>query len=285
MKVLAPACVVFLAVFAYGTRERNRVWLTDEALWKDVTEKSPRNGRGLMNYGLTLMAKADYAGALDYFNRALAFTPNYYILEINMGIAYGAINNSAQAEAHFTRAISLAPTEASPHNFYGRWLCGVNRTPEGVAQLRAALQLNPDLMDARYTLMQVLANSGDQAGLRAAAQDTLARFPGDPTATSWLARAASVKPVEMTPEDYLATSLSFFRAGRFADCVQAAKQAIQLRPDYAEAWNNVGACYNSLSQWDQGIEACRQAIRFKPDFPLAKNNLAWAESQKAKTGH
>ena len=55
--------VLILIGNAYGTYQRNTVWKTDEALWKDCVEKSPKNGRGLMNYGLALMARADYAGA------------------------------------------------------------------------------------------------------------------------------------------------------------------------------------------------------------------------------
>src|SRR6266550_6507658 len=42
----------------YATFQRNKVWNTEETLWRDVTIKSPRNPRGLMNYGNTLMTKA-----------------------------------------------------------------------------------------------------------------------------------------------------------------------------------------------------------------------------------
>ena len=56
----------------------------------------------------------------------------------------------------------------------------------------------------------------------------------------------------------------------------------QINPVYAEAWNNLGACYNSISEWDKGIAAEQQAIRLKPDFQLAKNNLAWGQDQKRK---
>src|SRR6185295_9658913 len=64
-----------LAAAAAGTHQRNVVWRNEESLWRDVTVKSPQNGRGLMNYGLTLMAKSDYEGALDYFHRAQRFVP------------------------------------------------------------------------------------------------------------------------------------------------------------------------------------------------------------------
>lgn len=68
---VGAAVVLALAAYAYGTRERNKVWRSDETLWFDVTRKSPKNGRGLMNYGLALMARADYAGG-TIFHRCLA---------------------------------------------------------------------------------------------------------------------------------------------------------------------------------------------------------------------
>ena len=50
---------LFLCGNGYATFQRNKVWNTEETLWRDVTIKSPRNPRGLMNYGNTLMAKGD----------------------------------------------------------------------------------------------------------------------------------------------------------------------------------------------------------------------------------
>ena len=56
------------------------------ALWKDVTEKSPRNGRGWMNYGLTQMGEAKYVEASHAFDEALKTVPFYPTLHINIGI-------------------------------------------------------------------------------------------------------------------------------------------------------------------------------------------------------
>src|SRR5262249_5683998 len=46
----ALGCMLLL--LAAGTRRRNAVWRSEESLWRDVTLKSPGNGRGWMNYGL-----------------------------------------------------------------------------------------------------------------------------------------------------------------------------------------------------------------------------------------
>jgi Flp pilus assembly protein TadD len=55
--------------------------------------------------------------------------------------------------------------------------------------------------------------------------------------------------------------------------------ALQLRPDYAEAYNNMAAGYASLRDWNEATAVAETAIRLKPDFPLAKNNLAWARQR------
>jgi tetratricopeptide (TPR) repeat protein len=93
----------------------------------------------------------------------------------------------------------------------------------------------------------------------------------------------TAKPVLPTPESYLEASLHEYQAGNFQKSIAAAKSALELRPGYAEAYNNISAAYNAMAKWDEGIRAASEAVRLKPDYQLAKNNLAWAVSQKQRT--
>jgi len=154
-RVAAVALIGVLVAFGGGTRERNAVWRTEETLWKDVTEKSPRNGRGWMNYGLQFMERGDYGTALADFERALTLTPNYYTLEINFGVAHGALRHDGEAVRHFERAIALAPGSSDPHFYYGRWLASIGRNAEAAAQFHAALRINPLAYDARDALKEL----------------------------------------------------------------------------------------------------------------------------------
>jgi hypothetical protein len=85
------AFLFLLAAVAWVAHQRNEVWRIEETLWYDVTEKSPVNGRGLMNYGLSQMRVGRYERALRYFQRALVYNHNYATLEVNLGIVNGAI--------------------------------------------------------------------------------------------------------------------------------------------------------------------------------------------------
>ena len=57
-------------------------------------------------------------------------------------------------------------------------------------------------------------------------------------------------------------------------------KALELRPDYAAAYNNICSAYNELRQWDKAIAACSRALKIKPQYPLARGNLNWAVQQK-----
>ncbi len=291
---IAGAALCILAAFAYGTRVRNEVWRSEESLWLDVTEKSPHNGRGLMNYGLSQMEKGNTAGAYGYFQRASALTPNYPTLEINLGVAAGALGRDAEAEQHFRRAITLAPQDSQSYSFFGRWLRGRARIGEAIAMLNRSAELNPADLEPRYALMAIYSQQADWPGLKRVTEEVLKLAPGDPEARRYWslaqnppARVAPAGPLAAaapSADRYLNLSLVYCQTGRFQDCVHAAREALRLHPNYAEAYNNIAAAYQSMGRWDEAIEAAQHAIRLKPDFQLARNNLAYASSQKALRG-
>lgn len=83
-----------------------------------------------------------------------------------------------------------------------------------------------------------------------------------------------------TPENFLDLSLQFYNRGEYQQCIDACNEALKLKPDYAEAYNNICSAYNAMKMWDKGAEACEKALKIRPDYELAKNNLKWAKSNK-----
>ena len=247
---IAATCAFVLFLFAngYHTFQRNKVWKTEETLWHDVVLTSPRNGRGWMNYGNTLMAKGDFAGALDYFHRAQQLTPQYPVLFINLAIAEDATKQGAAAEQHFKDALRLAPMSPDSYTYYARYLLSHSRADEARAFLRSALELSPTDLTAR----ELIAQTDGQA---------------------------IKEPTIQTPESYLALSLQLYNEERYAESIVASRRALDLRPSYAEAWNNIGAAYNKLGRYEEAVPACEQALRYKPDFELARNNLQYAREK------
>jgi tetratricopeptide (TPR) repeat protein len=275
-------------VYAYGTYQRNNVWHTEESLWYDVTQKSPLNGRGLMNYGLTQMGKGNYAAADSCFTKALTLLPSYYALCINMGVLKDATGDKAAAENYFLRAIQLGSGFQDSYFFYGRFLTHVDRYTEAAVQLKKAIDISPAYLEARLLLMDVYENMGNWDELKALAQSTLQIVPDNAIVSQYLDAgknrigklerlAADVKAVP-TADRYLDLSLKYFTAGRYQQSIGAAQDAIKLKPALAEAYNNIGSAYNALKQYAKAIAPLSRAIELKPDFQLAKNNLLVAQN-------
>ena len=84
-----------------------------------------------------------------------------------------------------------------------------------------------------------------------------------------------------TPEAYLNLSLVYYNAQDFQLCIDAAKTALQMRPSYAEAFNNIAAAQIMLGDYDAAITNATQAVRISPETQLYKNNLARAQREKA----
>jgi tetratricopeptide (TPR) repeat protein len=292
---LWAAITTVLVLNAYGVYQRNKVWRTEESLWYDVTIKSPQNGRGLMNYAITQMAKGNYSVANTYFERATALLPYYTTLYINKGILNGALMRYQLADQNFTTAISLGPRQFSPYAYYAQYLNQVGRTPEAKLMAEKARSLNPNSTMVLQLLMNVYNKLGLWDNLYQAAQNTLTLLPGDKEATLYLNAAKARTPVIqagtspsvaakplLTPQDYLNQSLNYYNNGNYKKCIEACLNALRLKPDYTQAYNNIGAAYNQMQQWDKGAAACRKALSIDPNNKLAEGNLNWALSHMKK---
>jgi tetratricopeptide (TPR) repeat protein len=287
------ACLLLL--YALGVRQRNEVWRTPESLWRDAVIKDPMNARGLMAYAAELVNRGAYETALVYLKRAEARAPTYYTTQINLGIANGHLNRDAEAERHFRRAIEVAPKQPEPYYYYARWLRTKLRDQEAVGLLNAELAIVPEYMDARYLLLQIYAEHSLWNLLKSFGEESLKLAPNDPTVLKYLAMAQQVAGQvagaeaqahnQPTPENYLRLAILYHQTGRYPDCIAAAKQALRLQPNLAEAYNLIAAAHMSMGQWDEAIRAASQALRINPGFQLARNNLEFAQAQKKRAGH
>jgi protein O-mannosyl-transferase len=280
---------LLLVAGCYGTRQRCAVWSSEETLWRDVSEKSPQNGRGLMNYGLALMGKGDYVGAERYFLRALELTPNYWTLHTNMGVLCAATGRYQPAEAYFKEGIALQPRVPDPYFFYARFLKARERYPEAIANLGKCLQLSPAFLEGRYLLIGSYLSLGQLDRAAASAEETLRLVPGDARATALLenlrsgkSQAEIVAAAESSPgsaEYFLNLSLGHYRERAYAQCVAAAQRALELHPGWDLAYNNICSAYLALGNWDGAVAAGSQAVRCNPANTLAAANLARARAR------
>ncbi|MHB1047050.1 MAG: tetratricopeptide repeat protein [Thermoanaerobaculia bacterium] len=273
--------IVLLVGHASGTRARNEVWRTEESLWRDVATKSPRNGRGLMNYGLALMKRGAYDEARAAFEAARRLLPEYAVLEVNLGVLEGATGRPDAAEAHFRRALSLDPAAPSSRTFYARWLAEQGRAAEAVPLLVEAIRIGPADELPRRLLVPLLAARGEKEAVVREARELLARAPDDAWAAAWAAGRPPFSPASEGARSWFELGLARGSARRYAESAVAYRAALEVAPDSSDTLNNLGWTLGELGFHDEGAAALRRALALRPGWDRALANLALVEARSA----
>ena len=72
------------------------------------------------------------------------------------------------------------------------------------------------------------------------------------------------------PEQWLARSLAQYQARDCQASLDSSLQALRLRPDYAEAFNNICAANNAMGRYAEAATARERALDLKANSPLAQ---------------
>ncbi|SHF56836.1 Tetratricopeptide repeat-containing protein [Arenibacter palladensis] len=290
MSIIALFIIFFLFANAYGVHQRNKVWKDEISLWKDVTVKSPKNGRGHMNYGLALMAQGDYTNAEISFNNALEYVPNYSSIYTNMGILKNAIGDKESADKYFQKSLSLSDANHKTKYFYGRYLFQNNKFNEAIDQFKQVNQSVPNYIETNDYIFKSYHKLQDWENMKSFSNEVLENQPKDDMAKKYLDIALNKKSIltvleeevnnAPSPEKYLNLSLQYFNESNYQDCIRVAEKSLELNPEYADALNNIGIGHFYLLNYDQAIEAYGKALEINPSYQLAKNNLENAKNKK-----
>jgi tetratricopeptide (TPR) repeat protein len=62
--------------------------------------------------------------------------------------------------------------------------------------------------------------------------------------------------------------------------IESYKKAVEIKPDFHEAWYNMGNAYSDKKEYDGAIESYKKAVEIKPDFHEAWYNMGNAYSAK-----
>lgn len=240
---------------------RNQIWSTAESLWKDVTIKSPKNGRGFMNYGLALMERGAYQEAERAYLTAIQIAPEFSYTYLNLAILKGAKGQHEQAIFRFKQALALEPNNPDFMTYYGRYWMERQFYAKSRVWLEKAINISPTHILANQLLPRVYDLLREtQAQWAPTIERQIDKVAADPNAKNWID-----------------LSLLYYKAGEFEQCINSCEQALKIAPNNTVALNNMCTAYNHLGQFEKAILSCEKALAIDPNFELAKGNLVEAK--------
>jgi predicted O-linked N-acetylglucosamine transferase (SPINDLY family) len=160
-----------------------------------------------------------------------------------------------EAIAAYRRAIQIEPDYVDAHFSLGIVLQAGGHRDEAIAAYRQAIGIRADYAEAHSNLGIALVDAGQR-------DEAIAAYR----------RAIGIKPDYADAHYNLGVALQ--AKGERDEAIAAYRQAIALKPDLALAHNNLGNALKDMERLDEAVACYRQAIRLKPDLAPAYSNLA-----------
>lgn len=76
-------------------------------------------------------------------------------------------------------------------------------------------------------------------------------------------------PTARTAESVYNEGLALKGANQWPDAETAFREATKLKPDFPEAWSELGHALRKRGRYDDSVSAYQEALRLRPNFPQA----------------
>lgn len=241
-----------------------------EIAFRKELELQPLSALGRLNYGIHL---SKVPGRERDAERQLRISLNMQTDDASIKAqAHAAIGSllaklpgrTKEGIAELRRAVKLYPDLPTPHDSLAMAISkGGNNLPEAISELRIAHDLKPDSVEISNDLASVLALTKDSK-LEAVAiyQDSIRLKPD-----SWEVH-------------FNLGNLFLTLEGRTAEAINEFREVIRLQPSNAKAHEKLGlALAGSPGQLENAVEQFDAAARLDPDSEDAHVNLASALAQ------
>ena len=194
------------------------------------------------NQGVKRLQQGDLEAAINSFNEAIRLNPNYAQAYGNRGIAYSRLQQYDKALADYNQFIRFNPNSAVAYYNRATLYDKLGDSQKAIADYAQAIRLNPNFTQAI---------SG-----REIAQNKLRTPQQSISTTNALAQYFSNG---RNAKDFFVQAMDKYDKADFDGAIVDFSQAIQLKPDYAQAYMGRAMAYKGLGDLENQITELRKA--------------------------
>jgi tetratricopeptide (TPR) repeat protein len=204
-----------------------------------------------------LLSQGSFKEAVVLLRESIAADPRNADARMLLGTALALEGVRGESIEQLTEAVRLRPNSAAAHNRLGSVLSRFVETQAARREFEKALELDPKFAEAHVNLSLVLAQATELD-----------------SASEHLERA-----IELQGNSPAAAYSHYLRAKIWAVQNQIKKSiielqtAVRLRPDYAEAWSELGAMRRIDLDDEGAMHALEKAVTLEPSNALAQYRL------------
>lgn len=192
----------------------------------------------------------DPRGAISVLAPADLNDPNASDVHALKGVCLALLAQPVESAAEFDAAIALRPNYAPTYLSAGLAFASFNNLEGALDRLAGALKLDPNLPGARYNYALVLARAG-----RFAESDRQAQIELDGTH----------RRTESLLDLWRLKARDAYYQKKWPETLQAYQKALELDPDWPEAYGAMGEALFSLDRSEQSLPMLEKSEALDPD--------------------
>lgn len=149
----------------------------------------------------TALIQSQPAEAVKILEQALRLDPQRVAIHYQLGLAFHAIGDEADAAAELQEAVAGMPASAPAHNNLGMALFQLGDAKASIDEFRAAARLAPKDPSAHFNLGEALARTGDSAGAVAELRVAASLAPADASLSRLVKSVETALAAPAAPEN------------------------------------------------------------------------------------
>ncbi|MEG4494686.1 tetratricopeptide repeat protein [Microcoleus sp. D3_18_C4] len=243
--------------------------------------------------GVDLQQQADFGGAIECYERAIAIDPSYAAAHSNLGVVKQHTGRVTEAIAHYRQALAIDRNLAETASNLGSALADAGETEEAISEYERALSLNPNCAEALINLGLLREDQGDVAEAISCYEQAIQVNPncaaaylnlgialeaqGEEAGANYeraianYERAIAIEPNYVEALQHLA--YASIRQGKIDRAIAYYERSTALQPDLAETLIGLGSSLQQQDKLDEALAVCQQAIQHLPASAQARCNL------------
>lgn len=253
-KILILATVIGISLFyAVSSHLRIRVYKSDVTWFSDIVKHNPDRLPDLhVCLGNALGRQNDIQESIELYTKAMSISPSHFDAYYNRGLALYHMGRYPDAVKDYDTALWLSPASDAVHNNLGIIYRDLHMWDMAIEAFQKAIQYNP----SEELYQNNLQNAIEQ-------------------------KSVGVSP---TVHEYVNQSVIYYHRQHFHKSIAACERVLEIDPDNALAYNNMGSAYIELEKFDKAVQACQTAVELDPNTELYLNNLQLAQSRLKVSG-
>ena len=195
---------------------------------------------------------------------------------LQRGVAAHKAGNLQEAEKLYRAILQSQPQHPDANHNLGVLAVGVGQVENSLSYFKAALASNAKIEQYWFSYIDALIKLERLSDARQVLdQGRLSGLQGDKLA-QLEARLKSLGGNISSLEEQLKGLIALHQQGRYQDALERGVSLSNQYPEDPNIPNIIGAAYAGLKKYEEAITYYNQAIQLKPDYAQAFNNLAKA---------